>query len=152
MDQAALSSEAKEAYEILVEISDALDQIDKWLDNEVNKQLNDFIDRWQQLCKSTANIHSNKFVQHARKIIEDIDPFQQQLVSKAQVFSENARDRLSIVRELAQDDAQVQKFQSNILLWWNDAQQPRITMFFNKSCELEKDIQNMIEVAMKPAK
>lgn len=148
MDSIVLSPEAKEACELLGEVQEELEQIEQWLTNEVNSQLNGFIDRWLQLCQSTDNVRSKLFVQHALQIVSDLEGFHRQLVNRAQCFAAKAGDRLSVVKEIAAGDSPVKNLQEGILSWWNDAQQPRIAMFFNKSCELEGQIHEMIDKAI----
>jgi hypothetical protein len=86
-----------------------------------------------------------------RKILNEIDSFQQELVDKARLFAETSKDRLEMVSELARDNEQTKNLQKEMLDMWNHVQQPMIAMFFEKSRQMEESIHGMVEFAMEPA-
>jgi len=151
MSETKLSPEIKEAWDILAEINDSIAEIDNWLNVVANNTINGIIDKWQGLCSATQNAKSQQFCEMCRKILNEIDSFQQELVDKARLFAETSKDRLEMVSELARDNEQTKNLQKEILDMWNHVQQPMIAMFFEKSRQMEESIHGMVEFAMEPA-
>ena len=77
-------------------------------------------------------------------------PFREKIVEKSRSFSENTKDKISLIAELAGDNKETGSLLEEVLKLWNEIEQPRLVFLYEKTAELEARIMDMMEFAVQP--
>ena len=150
METTNMSDEVKEAWDILAEINDLLGEISQWASSEADTAITELHSKWQELCSNTETARSKKFIDGCEKLLKECDSFRAKVVEKSQSFAENAKDKVSMISELAGDSKETKSLLEEVLKLWNEVEQPRLMFLYNNTAELESSIMEMMEFAVQP--
>lgn len=150
MDTTNMTPEIREAWGILAEINDLLSGISLWVGNEADVIIKELHDKWQKLCSKTKTARSKEFLDQCRRLLAECESFRVEIVEKSQSAVENTKDKASQIVELTGGCKETKALMEEILKCWNEIEQPRLVLLYEKTAELESSIMEMMEFAVQP--
>lgn len=145
-----IPSEIKKAWEVLAEINDLLGEIVQWASDETVVTINKLYDEWHNLCSETTSARSLLFYNRSREILCECDSFCDDIVSRCQFFEANAKDKISLIMQLAGDNKETRLLLKDVLKLWNEVVQPQFVLLLGNAAALVSHIMDIMDVAMQP--
>lgn len=145
-----MTSEIKKAWEILAEINDLLGGLIQWADDDAVVTINKLYDEWYKLCSETTSARSVLFYGRCKEILCGCDSFCNDIVSRGQFFEGNAKDKISLITQLAGDHEETRLLLEDFLKLWNEVVQPQLVLLLGNTTALVSRIMDITDVAMQP--
>ncbi|MFH1614495.1 MAG: hypothetical protein ABIG61_05370 [Planctomycetota bacterium] len=145
-----MSSEVKEARGIIAEISDLLEVLTQWAGDEADATIKGLHNKWHELMAKTEDPISKEFIDECQKLLEKCESFHTEAGEKILSFVEDAKEKVSTIKELAGDNKETMSILEEVLKLWNEAVQPRIKLLCDNTAELASSIMDMMKFVVEP--
>ena len=140
-----MSSEIKEARHIIAEINDLLSVLTQWAGDEADTTIKGLHNRWHELMAKTEDPISKEFIDKCTKLLEECESFHTEAGEKILSFVDDAKEKVSMIKELAGGDKETISILEEVLKLWNGAVQPRIKLLCDNTAELASSIMDMMK-------
>jgi len=149
MNETNLSPDVMEAKNMVANIVKSIGEIDEWLHNGAEEEINRLVDKWGKLCTKTESAKSRKFCAECEGILQKCVSFQNEITAKSESFTNSTEIDIMDIRDKAGDNEAIKILLSHAIdELWNKADHPRLLFLYDKSVELETGIRDMVENAM----
>ena len=145
-----MSSEIKEARHIIAEINDLLSVLTQWAGDEADTTIKGLYSRWHELMAKTEDPISKEFIDKCTKLLKECESFHTEAGEKILSFVEDAKEKVSMIKELAGSDKETMSILGEVLKLWNDAVQPRLKFLCDNTTELASSIMDMMKFVVEP--
>jgi len=150
METTNMSSEAKEARGIIAEINDLLSVLTQWAGDEGDATIKGLHSKWHELMAKTEDPISKEFIDECEELLKKCESFHTEAGEKILSFVEDAKEKVSMIKELAEGDKETISILEEVLKLWNEAVQPRIKFLCDNTSELASSIMDMMKFVVEP--
>ncbi len=145
-----MSSEVKEARQIIAEINDLLSVLTQWAGDEADAAIKGLHSKWHELMAKTEDPISKEFIDECEKLLGECESFHTEAGEKILSFVEDAKEKVSMIKELAGGDKEIMSILEEVLKLWNEAVQPRLKFLCDNTAELASSIMGMMKFVVEP--
>ena len=150
MESTNMSNEIREARGIIAEINDLLEVLTQWAGDEADTTIKGLHSKWHELMAKTEDPISKEFIDECEKLLGECESFHTEAGEKILSFVEDAKEKVSMIKELAGDDKESMSILEEVLKLWNEAVQPRIKLLCDNTAELASSIMDMMKFVVEP--
>jgi len=150
MSMTNMPSEIRKAWGVLAEINDLLGDVIQWAGDDAVAAVNKLYDRWQNLCEEADSARSVLFYNRCKGILRECESFCDDVISKGQFFKNNAKDKISLIAQLAGDHKETRHLLEGFLELWNNVIQPQLVLLLANATTLMTCVMDIMDIAIEP--
>lgn len=150
MEPVKMSSKVKEARYIIAEINDLISVMTQWAGGEADIIIKGLHRKWHELMIKTKNPVSKEFIDGCAKLLEECESFHTMAGKKVLAFVGDAKEKASVIKELAGDDKETMSILEEVFKLWNEIVRPRAKFLCDNVSDLASSIMDMMKFVVEP--